>query len=97
MSQANRLCHRLALETPGEGVIATTATAAPTSKFGVALQDSMVKVPTTLAAPQLGSCASSGRAWRLWATRHAQGEAQAHRRSATASGAQASRLQRGGR
>ena len=29
-----------------------------------------------LAAPQLGSCASSGRAWRLWAARHSQGEAQ---------------------
>ena len=28
-----------------------------------------------LAAPQLGSCASSGRAWRLWAARHAQEEA----------------------
>ena len=25
--------------------------------------------------PQLGSCASSGRAWRLWAARHSQGEA----------------------
>ena len=25
-----------------------------------------------LAVPQLGSCASSGRAWRLWAARHAQ-------------------------
>ena len=28
-----------------------------------------------LAVPQLGSCASSGRAWRLWAARHSQGEA----------------------
>ena len=28
-----------------------------------------------LAVPQLGSCASSGRAWRLWAARHAQEEA----------------------
>ena len=27
------------------------------------------------AAPQLGSCASSGRAWRLWAARRSQGEA----------------------
>ena len=27
------------------------------------------------AAPQLGSCASSGRTWRLWAARHSQGEA----------------------
>ena len=25
--------------------------------------------------PQLGSCASSGRAWRLWAARHFQGAA----------------------
>ena len=29
----------------------------------------------TLAVPQLGSCASSGRAWRLWAARHSQEEA----------------------
>ena len=35
----------------------------------------MVKLPP-LAAPQLGPCASSGRAWRLWAARHSQGEAQ---------------------
>ena len=28
------------------------------------------------AAPQLGSSASSGRSWRLWAARHSQGEAQ---------------------
>ena len=28
-----------------------------------------------LAAPQLGSCTSSGRAWRLWAARHSQEEA----------------------
>ena len=27
------------------------------------------------AVPQLGSCASSGRAWQLWAARHSQGEA----------------------
>ena len=27
-----------------------------------------------LAVPQLGSCASSGRAWRLWAARHSQEE-----------------------
>ena len=27
------------------------------------------------AVAQLGSCASSGRAWRLWAVRHSQGEA----------------------
>ena len=29
-----------------------------------------------LAVPQLGSCATSGRAWRLWAAQHSQGEAQ---------------------
>ena len=34
----------------------------------------MVK-SAVLAVPQLGSCASSGRAWRLWAARHAQEEA----------------------
>ena len=35
------------------------------------------KCPPSLAVPQLGSCASSGRAWRLWAARHSQsGEAQ---------------------
>ena len=28
-----------------------------------------------LAAPPLGSCASSGRAWRLWAARRSQAEA----------------------
>ena len=28
-----------------------------------------------MAAPQLGSCASPGRAWRLWAARHSQEEA----------------------
>eukprot|EP00964_Phaeocystis_antarctica_P063982 scaffold38435_cov27-Phaeocystis_antarctica.AAC.1 len=28
-----------------------------------------------LAAPQLGSCASPGRAWRLWAARHCREEA----------------------
>ena len=32
---------------------------------------SMVKVPP-LAVPQLGSCASPGRAWRLWAARRSQ-------------------------
>ena len=34
----------------------------------------MVKVPL-LAASQLASCASSGRAWRLWAARRSQEEA----------------------
>ena len=42
----------------------------------------MVKVPLgylviiPLAVPQLGSCGSSGRAWRLWAARRSQSEAQ---------------------
>ena len=31
-----------------------------------------------MAAPQRGTCASSGRAWRLWAARHAQGERRAY-------------------
>ena len=35
----------------------------------------MVKVPP-FAVPQLGSCASSGRAWRPWAARHSQKEAE---------------------
>ena len=35
----------------------------------------MVKVPP-LAVPSLGSCASSGRAWRLWTARRSQDEAQ---------------------
>eukprot|EP00964_Phaeocystis_antarctica_P134174 scaffold98401_cov21-Phaeocystis_antarctica.AAC.1 len=30
----------------------------------------------SLEVPQLGSCASSGRAWRLWAARHSQEEAE---------------------
>ena len=40
--------------------------------------DSRVKGPP-LAGPELGSCASSGRAWRLWAARHSQGKRPAHR------------------
>ena len=35
---------------------------------------SMVKVPR-LAVPEVGSRASSGRAWKLWLARHSQGEA----------------------
>jgi hypothetical protein len=45
------------------------------------------------AAPQLGSCASSARAWRLWALRHSQVEAGPTGRPASASGARARRLQ----
>ena len=33
-------------------------------------------VITSLAAPQLGSCTFSGRAWRLWAARHSQSGSQ---------------------
>ena len=52
----------------------------------------MGKVPWW-AAPQLGSCASSGHAWRLWAALHSQHERnRATGRPATASGARASRL-----
>ena len=40
--------------------------------YVLAGQDSMAKVPA-LAAPQLGSCASSGRAWRPRAARHSRG------------------------
>ena len=43
------------------------------------------KVPT-LAAPERGSCGSSGRTWRLWAARHSQGRGQATGHPATASG-----------
>ena len=47
--------------------------------FGVFSEDltrrCTVKAPA-LASPQLGSCASLGRAWRLWTARHSQGEAQ---------------------
>ena len=43
------------------------------NQMGVCL--SMVKV-SALAVPQLGSCASSGRACRLWAARHSQEEAE---------------------
>ena len=43
---------------------------------GKLLHRSTLKAPPPLAAPQLGSCASSGRAWRLWAARHSQEEAQ---------------------
>ena len=56
------------------------------------LRNGVVKVPPS-AVPEMGSCASSGRAWRLWAARHSQGEAPATERPATASGARASRLQ----
>ena len=38
------------------------------------LCDSMIKAPP-LAVPQLGSCAPSERAWRLWAARHSREEA----------------------
>ena len=43
-------------------------------EVGLGRRQSTVKVPPR-AAPQLGSCASSGRAWQLWAARHSQEEA----------------------
>ena len=49
-------------------------------KFQVTYPGSFAKIETqhgqsaSLAVPQLGSCASSGRAWRLWAARHSQEE-----------------------
>ena len=44
------------------------------SPSGLDQVDQQVEVPPWLAAaPQLGSCASSGRDWRLWAARHSQG------------------------
>ena len=46
-----------------------------------------------LAVAQLGSCTSSGRAWRLWAAQHSQGAAPAYGRPATATVARASDLQ----
>ena len=46
-----------------------------------------------LAAPQLGSCASSGRVWQLWLARRSHGRDGPAGRPATASGARASRLQ----
>jgi hypothetical protein len=55
-------------------------------------RDSMIKV-LPLAAPQLGSCASSGRAWRLWAARHSQEEAGTLDARPLPLGARASRIQ----
>ena len=52
---------------------------------------SRVKVPA-LAVPHLGSCTSSGCAWRLWAVRHSQEEAALLGSQPPASGARASRL-----
>ena len=46
-----------------------------------------------LAVPQLGFCASSGRAWQLWLAQRSHGRDRSTGRSATASGALASRLQ----
>ena len=42
--------------------------------YHMTLRGSTVRTAPS-AAPRLGSCASSGRAWRLWAARHSQGEA----------------------
>ena len=69
-----------------EGSFATSAQ--PITEGGVS---SMVRVPP-LAAPELGSCTSSGRAWWPRAARHSQGRGQATGRPATPSRARASRL-----
>ena len=45
------------------------------------------------AVPELGSCASSGRAWPLWAARHSPRRYRPTERPAIASGSRASRLQ----
>ena len=45
-----------------------------------------------LAVPQLGFCASSGRAWQLWLARRSHGRDRPTGRPAAASGARASRL-----
>ena len=47
---------------------------AETRAMVVLPRDSVFKVPP-FALAQLGPCTSSGRAWRLWAARHSQGEA----------------------
>ena len=52
----------------------------------------MVEVPP-LAVPEVGSRASSGHAWQLWLARRSQGSFRATGPPASASGAQASRLQ----
>ena len=44
-------------------------------EFNKFMHDSMLKVPPSWAVPQLGCCGSSGRAWRLWLSRHSEGEA----------------------
>ena len=46
-----------------------------TERDGGLTRGSMLKVPPSLAVPQLGSCGSSGCAWRLWAARRSQEEA----------------------
>ena len=65
--------------------------AAARSKYCCPLGSYLVITP--LAVPQLAPCASSGRAWRLWGSSVLPERGQATGRPATASGAQASRLQ----
>ena len=60
-------------------------------KSPMRMHASRVKVPL-LAEPQLGSCASSGRAWRLRAARHSQEEAGPLGAHSHCLGARASRL-----
>ena len=56
-------------------------------------QGSMINQSAPLAVPEVGSRASSGRAWRLRAARHYQGRGRPAVCPATASGARACRLQ----
>ena len=44
-------------------------------EFNKFMHGSTLKVPPSWAVPQLGCCGSSGRAWRLWLSRHSEGEA----------------------
>ena len=55
----------------GETALAELRTAFDTLACKPAM--SMCLVITPLAVPQLGPCASPGRAWWLWAARHSQG------------------------
>ena len=90
--KAAHLAHSAAFEPTGlkwSNYFSTTArdrslaTAAPHVRAVVATEPvptfgSTAKVPP-LAVPQLASCVSSGRAWRLWAAPHVQGRGQATR------------------
>ena len=51
---------------------ASASASAASGRFCAEAHSALQSAP--LAVPQLGSCASSGRTWRLWAARHAQEE-----------------------